>query len=171
MRDFLLGVLSFAVIGLGVMLIFQERTIQAQAVHLNNLTASVSTEAQEASLDLQAKCAKQAKDAFDISGAGQNGDMASYTDHYNSALNKCFVFVQDTDYKTNPKGVSDSETLYDAFELQVYGSYFALTYYDDSKPPAMPICTFTAPDGKQTFCHSRQDFRNGVEYYMGTDPN
>jgi hypothetical protein len=80
------------------------------------------------SLELQAKCQAQAASVFNEWGHGtrryfRGGDrgtfLADYINHYNPALEKCFVIIRVMDQKTSPW--EDSKDLLDAFEGNSYG--------------------------------------------------
>ena len=103
MRDFVLGMLSLAIIAVGVILYSQQTTIEAQGQALHELNASLAATSQATALDLQAKCAKQAEEFYKTNG-WQSNKFAWYADHYNAALNKCFVFIVDAEPVDNPLG-------------------------------------------------------------------
>ena len=50
--------------------------------------------------------------------------MASFGNHYNSEMGRCFVQIKDTeDDKTNPGTVIITKDLSDAFEGKTYAQY------------------------------------------------
>jgi hypothetical protein len=53
----------------------------------------------------------------------KTGDLAGYTNHYNSELKKCFILVETTDAKTTPGTIWTNKFLSDAHERKVYGAY------------------------------------------------
>lgn len=158
MRDFVLALLTLAAIALGV-------TVYSQHEAITALNANIAAMPQATSLDLQAKCARQAEEDYK-DGGWQSNELASYSDHYNGALNKCFIFIQSTDDNKNIQALVTSESLYDAFEMKDYGEYMDFNYYDQSKAPII-TCTVSHADGTQTSCSSEDEFKRAVEYFMG----
>jgi hypothetical protein len=169
MRDFFVALLSIAVVVLGFAVWTQEQAIQRQGNELHDLSTDKGATTQATALDLQAKCANQADETYK-EGGWQGDNYASYSDHYNSALGKCFILIENTDLKTNPNGEYKSESLYDAFELRDYGDYLELTYYDLTKAPVLGECMITQPDGTQASCQTEGEFKKAVEYFMGAGP-
>jgi hypothetical protein len=166
MRGFLIALLCFAVVTLGMLLWKQEKTIEGQESEIHDLKINLGVSMQMTALDLQAKCAAQAG-AMYKEGGYQSDQLASYSDHYNTALGKCFIFTVYNDFKTNPDGYYTSESLYDAFEQKDYGDFLELTYDDHSKTPILAQCTITLPNGTRAFCASEDEFKRAAEYFMG----
>src|SRR5262245_12026718 len=92
--------------------------------------------AQAPSLEMQARCAAQAKKSFEESGwnkgiptsnpelSAANAQLTEYTNHYNSKLNKCFIEVN-AQMQSLP-GVSAAWSykflFRDAYEGKTYGA-------------------------------------------------
>ena len=168
MRDFVLGMVSVAVVAVGLLLYSQQTTIEAQGQALNQLNARMAELTQATDLDLQAKCAKQADKTYKAQSFSAT-DLASYSDHYNGALKKCFVLIYDTSTSTADASLFlHFQTLYDAFEGKDYGDYSDFAPINMSKPPVVTECTTTLSDGTQGSCHSVDEFKAAAEYFMGS---
>jgi hypothetical protein len=122
------------------------------------LQAQLKQQQQKATtLDLQEKCSKQAAAAFTTFGY-KEADHASYTNHYNVRVNKCFIET----YNMGPRGVE--ERVYDAFELQNYG---VIAWLSNGKASDDPWpCQVTIPSGEMKMCHSFAEFDDLVKPYM-----
>jgi hypothetical protein len=119
-----------------------------------------------ASLDLQGKCAKQARVEFNRQESQEpkekdSPDFDEYTNHYNEAMNKCFIlFMQHS-------GVWDIQTLSDAYERKIYGQYMwhvvsGKKYWEN--PPTS--CSVTLPSAEEKTCNSKEEFYNLIAPYM-----
>jgi hypothetical protein len=125
-----------------------------------------------ANLELQEKCAKQAREQFKLdrrdyeedaakAGAAKE-DYAVFTNHYNEKLNKCFMVTE-----SQVSGTTTYKFLSDAFERKLYGSYNwqmvpGKKYWE--VPPR--TCTVTLPTGEEKICHSSDEFDELIKYYM-----
>ncbi len=91
----------------------------------NNL-AMVQANNVSSNLDAQQKCANQAVWFWKNGGYGNNGqpnEMDSYTDHWNTKLNKCFILTILTWTTDNSASVQlTDEEIYDAYGGQNYGN-------------------------------------------------
>ena len=158
------------VVVLGVYAYRQTGIITAQQGQLATLTSRASTaddRARPASLDLQAKCAEQARKAFVQSGFKAT-DGAGYENHYNTKLNKCFVDVQNT--STQAATVWTYRNVYDAFEGKPYGTYAWRTVGDKKYWEVAPvICEVTSPTGEKQLCHSDKEFAKLIKVYMNVE--
>ena len=158
--------LAVSVGGLSVLLYSQTAALREQRRQVRELTARL--ESKTASLDLQAKCAKQAHEAFKINGYGfEKNEMAVLSNHYNEKLSKCFVLIEDTDAKTVPGIIYENKTVSDAFEGKVYAQYGWHTdkvkkYWE--VPPYR--CKVMLPSGEEKICHSSDEFDALVKEYM-----
>ena len=88
-------------------------------------TAAQQKTVTAASLQEQKTCADQAKKDFvdggwRLDGGILNGFLASYTDHYAPALNRCFYELYTLGGAPNP---STSYIIFDAFEVKDYAHY------------------------------------------------
>jgi hypothetical protein len=127
------------------------------------LVTATSAWGQMASLDDQAKCAKQAEKVFeadkvDFKVNSPEGHI-SFTSHYNSKLGHCFVeinAVPDGDPISRLAGVTD------AFERTVFASYWAVQ--KTSQNDIILSCVVG-----ETQCHSRTEFNALVlaKYELG----
>ena len=133
-----------------------------------DLAAKLEAVTKQTNLDLQEKCAKQARTEFTAQG-WKKEDMTSYTNHYNSKVDKCFMEV--TNSSGSGTGKSYVPTVYrilsDAFEGKVYGEYFwqngtGKKYWE--VPPLM--CKVTSLKGEETFCKSTEEFDELIKQFM-----
>jgi hypothetical protein len=78
--------------------------------------------------DLQAKCSKDARTWFNENWAGTKAMLLDFSNHYDKALNKCFIFVE-FHYEVGVGGtwVNDM-TLWDVYENTKYGTFSQTTY-------------------------------------------
>jgi hypothetical protein len=124
--------------------------------------------AQQANLDLQGKCWKQAKLAFDEMSF-QYRDRASFTNHYNVKLNRCLI---ETEQDAVPSSISPDifwtyKVVSDAYEGTVFASY---AWHSDKvkkyweMPPVE--CKVALPSGDEEFCTSSDEFDKMVKIYM-----
>lgn len=126
------------------------------------LLTATSAWGQMASLDDQAKCAKQAEKVFeaekvDFKVNSPEGHI-SFTSHYNSKLGHCFEeisLVPDGDPISRLSGVTD------AFERTVFASYWEVQKGDSE---ILVNCVVG-----ETQCHSRAEFNALVlaKYELG----
>ncbi len=120
-----------------------------------------------ASLELQGKCAAQAREEFILEGYKTTDQFASFSSHYNLKLNKCFVLTQNTDTKTSRGEIVTSETLVDAFEGKVFGTYIWSSRKGKKFWEVPPLqCKVTLTSGEDQVCHSSDEFDEGVKHYM-----
>ena len=155
------------VVALGVLAYRQTDTITAQQGQLAALASRVSAaddRARSVSLDLQAKCAEQARKTFVQSGFKPT-DGAVYENHYSTKLNKCFVHVQNT--TTQATTIWTHRNVYDAFEGKPYGTYAWHTVGEKKCWEVAPvICEVISPTGDKQLCHSDEEFTKLVKVYM-----
>jgi hypothetical protein len=163
MRDFVVALLSVAVISLSVIVWIEEETIEGQEKELQALSTNLGAVTQTSAIELQAKCAQQAANYYRI-GGWQENQNASYLDHYNSTLGKCFIFIKYF-VMTGPDQLVLQEALYDAFELKNFGVYQA--YYDHAKSPVLERCAIRQQDGKQASCKTQAQFESDAAYFLG----
>lgn len=136
------------------------------AVTLVVFTLPVQSSAQQASLDLQEKCAKQARVAFN-NMSFRYRDLASYTNHYNVKLNRCFI---ETEQEGVPQGNDTAWTykfLSDANEGKIFGSYVWHTDKIKKYWEVTPVqCEVTMLSGEQKVCKSSDEFDDLIKVYM-----
>jgi hypothetical protein len=115
-----------------------------------------------ASLELQEKCAKQAKEFL---SQFRNDDVVETLNHYDVGLNKCFVETRTSSFMSGNHG--ESEILTDAFEGKNYGVYI---FWSEPNKPDWQVspseCKVTLPSGAETTCHSSDEFDALVKQYM-----
>ena len=63
---------------------------------LRNVKATLAARPASDTLDVQAKCARQATEAYKRLGLDQHPDACNFTNHYHAALGKCFIHTTDT---------------------------------------------------------------------------
>jgi hypothetical protein len=160
MKNIVILLLVVAVAALGIFAYYQMTALE-------DLRAKLAPAPKMASLDLQEKCARQARQQFTLSGWDKN-PMAGFGNHYNSEIGRCFVQIEDTEEdKTNPGTFITSKNLSDAFEGKTYAEY--IWHSDKAKkywevPPLM--CRVTLPSGEERYCHSSDEFDELVKVYM-----
>jgi hypothetical protein len=99
----------------------QATMISEQQKKIAELVSKASANA-NVDIDLQEKCASQAKKAFEQAGY-QDNEMAGYSNHFYQKLGKCFVEIKATDTKVSPGTIWTYKFLSDAYEGKTYGSY------------------------------------------------
>jgi hypothetical protein len=151
----------------------QETAIRQQQHTIDQLDAQIQTAAKSTAFDFQERCAKQAKDFFTSKGWTSNDpdkpNLGSYANHYDPALNKCFMVIDNTLIDT---GKSDqpfnTEVLFDAFDGITYGEFMfradPVKKYWEVKPVA---CHVILPSGERRECQSKEEFHNLLATYMG----
>jgi hypothetical protein len=149
--------------------------VLAWEIHAQDLAASEQTKpvhelgskwpdrATKSSLELQAKCARQAATAFTTSGL--KGPFAGYVNHYSEKLDKCFVVMNETDSRSTPGSVFISKTLSDAFEGKTYGEFFLQRQVGTGKRQWIQ-CYVIQPSGDEKPCESQGQFDRLAEMYM-----
>lgn len=116
--------------------------------------------------ELQELCGKQAETnyrGFVLALSMQNKNAtATYTDHYNQKLNKCFVFL--TAYGGPKKLNSMSLELDEVNENKTYG-YFQ-SYENAPDHSEVIDCWVLNASGGQQKCHSRNEWDSLIRPYM-----
>src|SRR5437762_3175471 len=114
-------------------------------------------------LEFQSKCAEQARREFNAAGYKPN-NMASYLNHYNLKLNKCFMQVESYD-SSRPKAVIfTNRTVSDAFEGKVYGTYIWRTVEGKKYWEVPPLqCQVVLPSGEEQRCKSDDEFKDLIK--------
>jgi len=127
---------------------------------------STSSVAQQASLDLQEKCAKQAQAAFDKMSF-QDRTLASFTSHYNIKIKRCFI---ETEQNWVPGGADrwwNYKFVTDAYEGKDFGSYAWLSDKVKKYWEVPPVaCKVTLPSGDDKSCKSSEEFDYLIKVYM-----
>lgn len=161
MKNVALFLLALAVVAIGM---FAYHRDQEHDRVIRELTAKIDhsqrqidhSQRQAADLGLQQKCAEQARKEFTAWGWAKN-PMASFENHCNSRLNKCFMLINDM--TTMGDETFSNKSLSDAFEGRSYAEYMWHTVKDKKYWEAAPsICKVTLPSGEDTFCRSDVEF-------------
>jgi hypothetical protein len=167
MRDALILALILAVAILGYILHSQITVLTDQQRQIHELNAKIEAKAKTASLEFQEKCSKQAWETYAENG-WKKEPMASFTNHYNDKMNKCFVLVQNTTQSKPFNGTFfTNKILFDAFEGKSYGEY---DWRSDKVKKYWEVAPFnckgTLLSGEEKFCHSSDEFDDIVKLYM-----
>lgn len=130
--------------------------------------AELHTRLERGRLELQDRCAKQAREEFDHQEqetralSGQKSALDDFSNHYNEGLNRCFLLVE----STGP--TMASATLWDAFDRQVMGSY---VWVNPKGKPYWEVgptqCRVVLPSGEEKTCKSEDEFNALIKSYMG----
>lgn len=163
---FVIVFLVIVLIALAVMLRTQSTKIGDLQRQIHDLDAQLAEKAKADTLDLQAKCSEQARKAFaDLEIPKNEKNVASYENHYNAKLNKCFIHVEHHAY--TPGTIWTHRHVFDAFEGKVYGAYMWHTDKVKKYWEVPPIkCEVTLPSGEKKDCHSNDEFTELVKVYM-----
>jgi len=168
MNRFVAALLLICVAVLGFIARLQSVALREQQMRVQELSAKLeSNSTPSVSLELQEKCARQAREEFKHEGL-EGKQLADFSNHYNPKLGKCFVEVEYTDAKTG--GIFVSKTVVDAFEGKVYASYMWNNNTKKKYWEVPPLkCSVTMLSGEETQCHSDDGpggFNALVKQYM-----
>jgi hypothetical protein len=143
----------------------------AQIAELQKQVASLSEQVHtlrgnataSATLDLQRKCAMDAKRMFEASGWSLSkpvaGNTAAFYSHFNPTMQKCFMVFQ---FNALISPFAETWILSDANENVSYGT---LVFEGDK----VTTCDLT-PTAETQHCASKQEFDKYLVRYMGTVP-
>ncbi len=166
MKNIALALLAVSVGILSLLLYTKSAALREQQLRVEQLTSNLESTSKSANLDIQERCAKQAREEFTDEGY-KIGGAAVYSSHYNLKLNHCFVQIQNTEPSKRPGEVMTSILLIDAFEGKVYGNYLWTSRKDKKFWEVPPIdCKVTPPSGEEIACHSSDEFNAVVKQYM-----
>ncbi|HVO11065.1 MAG TPA: hypothetical protein VMX54_10040 [Vicinamibacteria bacterium] len=159
-----LAVTLAAVAALGRWQSMQSGRIAALERSVAVLSGKLEEGRNKTSLELQAKCAEQARKTFQQEGYDKR-QMADYTNHYSSPISRCFVEIRNT------RVYGDTTWTYryvvDAFEGKEYGTYMWHTEKGKKYWEVPPFqCEATLPSGEKKQCHSDDEFTELVKPYM-----
>jgi hypothetical protein len=118
---------------------------------------------------LQERCGKTCKDAFErewgrdgVVTNKENQMRASYRNHYNVKLNKCFYLQSVTIYpKDRTESVHEEQLLYDINENRAYGTFHLMFTYDKPFKDTPDTCYLL-----ETPCRSRSEWELLIRPYM-----
>ena len=88
-----------------------------------------SAQPDKAAYDLQERCGKRAEQVWqkdfgqNVTNSDYGTTMANYENHYNSKLNKCFIFEESTLYKKGGGVPFKTLVVVDINENKVYASF------------------------------------------------
>jgi hypothetical protein len=133
------------------------------------------TLARSQSIDLQEKCALQARMAYQESEREDRGQLkmlgalptgsSAYQSHYNAKLQKCLMLIDQTQAVGDQ--VSTGATLTDANERRVYAVYIWLGLENEKLSELPPIvCELIPSIAEKRICTSREEFDAFVAPYM-----
>jgi hypothetical protein len=156
MRDTLLGLVTVAMGVLGLVVYSQQQQL-----------TELRTGSQKASLELQDKCAKQARDVFRLKG-WTDEQNATFENHYNARMNKCFIAERSLSKSRSSDGTFFiSRNLTDAFENKSYASYGWKSVKGETAAAVAPfVCYVTPPSGEQQKCHSEKEYDELARVYL-----
>jgi hypothetical protein len=134
------------------------------------------------SIDMQEKCAAQAKKSVEESGWDNKQQLDSlgysfadpeYTNHYNSKLEKCFMELTVTSQmKSDPATGLITKSLSDAYEGKGYGGYSWRSVQGKKYWEVPPFQCEMCPDGTEAscqLCKSEAEFDAFAAKYMGDE--
>ena len=132
------------------------------------LAAKLDAVSKQTSLELQDRCAKQARTEFKGEGNDKT-PMTGFVNHYNAKLDKCFMEV--SSFAGSGTGKSYVPTIYrsvsDAFEGEVYAEYFWRNDTGKKYWEVAPfMCKVTLLNGEETFCKTTQEYEELIKPYM-----
>jgi cell division protein FtsL len=167
MRDFLIFALIVIIAILGYRLFSNNAVLTDQQRQIHELNTKIEEKAKTISLELQQQCSKQAREEYAENG-WKKEPIASYTNHYNTKMNKCFMLIE----STTPTKPSDgtffvTKLLFDAFEGKSYGEWEWQSDKAKKYWEVAPItCKGTLLSGEEKVCHSSGEFDEVVKLYM-----
>ncbi|HKW02284.1 MAG TPA: hypothetical protein VJN96_20850 [Vicinamibacterales bacterium] len=82
-------------------------------------------------LDVQAKCAKDAREFFNkdwATGRDDKTQLLDFSNHYNESMNRCFILIN-YNFLMGSSGWSQTASLYDVYDHLQVGDFAALNIY------------------------------------------
>ncbi len=130
------------------------------------LAAKLEAMQKASTLDAQAKCAQQARVEFNAQGWSKS-DMATFTNHYNQKLNKCFMETVVV-HQSEPFVPNTYRTVIDAFEGKVYTDYFWENTEGKKYWEVAPFeCKVTTVAGEEVRCKTAEEYEALIKQFMG----
>jgi hypothetical protein len=161
------AVTFIAVVGLvvvGVLWRLDRHRLQQQNRTIDELNAQLKADFAVAGIELQEKCARQAREEFKSEGF-ESEKGAEFSSHFNRRMGKCFVLIQNSTITRNIPATS--KTLLDAYEGRVYAEYVWSNSQGKKYWEVAPmICDVVAPSGEKQVCHSDDEFEESIKIYM-----
>jgi DNA phosphorothioation-dependent restriction protein DptG len=153
-------VLLIASVGvLSVLLYSQSAAVRQQRRQIQELNAKLDSISKSASLDLDERCADQALKMWKAGGWEQQ-KMATFSNHYNQRLHKCFMQIVNTTKESG--AVITSNKVIDAFEDKGYAEFI----WKQGKAGNAMRCSAILPSGEEITCTSPDEFDALVKQYM-----
>lgn len=163
----IVAALACGIFAIGVFVFRQNAMLKSQAAQIFAINAELSEQRKlpkAQPLDLQIKCAEQARVAFLQAGYKQP-DIADYQSHYNAKLGRCIIETQNT--SSQGKELFTFRNVYDAVERRDFGTYVwradPVRKYWEVAPFQ---CEVDAADGEKQLCHSEEEFSKLVQTYL-----
>lgn len=160
MKNALIALLA---VGLVVVAVYAYVQTAALKTEVQELNAKLAARSAADTMDLQAKCTKQAVEAFRWAGL-EGSKTATYRSHYSVALGKCFV--QTSDSIVTEDSFRRSVLVIDAFELKHYGEYLQTSSRAPKPGGLFTDCRVVLPSGEAKTCGSAGEFLELVRPYM-----
>lgn len=139
-----------------------------QPVQIEN--KDLKTKAIVSNVDLQTKCASQAKSFMDYYVVDQQEKQADeYTNHYNAKMDKCFVLIKHGITVSDGTFGVYTKNLFDAIEKKQYGSYGWQAQQGKKYWEVAPYDCTIYVDGNQNntkTCTSEEEFDTLTSTYM-----
>jgi hypothetical protein len=149
--------------------------VAASVIFASIAISTNGTAARSQSIDLQEKCAAQAKIAYQQSKLDEQerstklGALATgssgYQSHYNTKLQKCLMLVNQSQVLEGQ--MSTGATLTDAYDRRVYAVYIWIGQDDNEHQETPPIvCELIPSLADRRDCASREEFDAFAAEYM-----
>ena len=137
---------------------------------LEQITERLAHKSRLENLQLQEKCAEQAKKVFHALGykdVQQSLNTDAYQSHYNTTLGKCFMAIESTDMTTAPGTAFINRVLLDAFEQREYAEYTWMSRKDKKYWEVPPtICKLIESSTSEKICKSEDEYKAFVAKYV-----
>lgn len=162
MKNSAIALLLISVVALGLLLYRQTVALREQRRQVQELHAKLDSLSKAAGFDLQAKCADQALLAWKAGGWDRK-KLATYSNHYNEKLKKCFMQIETT---TEESGADVTfETVTDPFESKGYAEFIWKVDHKSGDSKSMR-CSAILPSGETIACTSPEEFDELIKQYM-----
>jgi hypothetical protein len=121
----------------------------------------------QANLTEQRACSNQADKTFKVDFPKPwNGWDYSFTNHYDSKLSICYIWIHGL--KSENKSISVSDVVYNAFEGRTYASYLWINSEGKKYWEVSPMECSVKPRGQEEIlCKSSDEFDQLVDRYFG----
>jgi hypothetical protein len=127
-----------------------------------DLRDQLSATTKAASIELQGRCAAQARSLFTHSY--QALPVATFTNHYNATLNRCFLSLNTIEFSRD--GTSRTSVIIDAFEGKELATLIARGKKGEGPNSSTTIrCDAILPTGQSLKCKSPAEFETVTKVY------